>query len=176
MQHEECPNKRAEGQVSVPPARGEKSVIAAQPILENSANSGKSSKASPFAQIVDTIAKGFTTSRSVEQTQAIEASRRATVNQGQSDSVRYITGVELAIILAAGGVTKLRSDKVRTVQISSSRARRSSCKSNGDKKGPPIRSTSPMEGNRLMPVLRRMSQLRSSPICQDSAANFCHHW
>ncbi len=105
------PEQRAEGQVAVPPTRGEKNVIAAQPIRENSVDSGKSSKTSPFAQIVDTIAKGFTTSRAVEQTQAIEASRRATANQGQSDSVRYITGVELAILLAAGGVTKLRSDK-----------------------------------------------------------------
>ncbi|MCC7531701.1 MAG: hypothetical protein IT342_24570, partial [Candidatus Melainabacteria bacterium] len=91
---------------------GDKNVVAAQSTLDNSANSGKIVKALPFSQVVDMITRGFTAGRTSEQTQAIEASRRATFNQGQSDSVRYITGVELAILLAAGGVSKLRSDKI----------------------------------------------------------------
>ncbi len=92
------PEHRAEGQVL-------------QPRLEDSTNSSKTIKATPFAQLVDSISKAFTTGRTAEQIQAIEASRRASINQGQSDSVRYITGVELAILLAAGGVSRLRNDK-----------------------------------------------------------------
>jgi hypothetical protein len=119
------PEQKAEGQASNSGARatqvtaevaqgkhGDKNAVAAQSTLDNSANSGKNVKASPFSQVVDIIARGFTAGRTSEQTQAIEASRRATFNQGQSDSVRYITGVELAILLAAGGVTRLRSDKI----------------------------------------------------------------
>jgi len=75
------------------------------------ANPSQTARVSPFNQIVDTISKAFTPGRSNDQTLAVEASRRANLNQGQNDSVRYISGVELAILLAAGGVTRLRSDK-----------------------------------------------------------------
>ena len=94
--------------------RGDKFVVG-QPQVSDAANSNKTVKPSAFAQIVDTISRAFTNGRPNEQQTSVEATRRAHTPQqiGQpNESVRYITGVELAILLAAGGVSRLRSDKV----------------------------------------------------------------
>lgn len=99
--------------------RGDKSVIAL-PQISDASTQAKTVKSSAFTQIVDIIAKAFTSGRNNDQQASLESSRRAheTKQIGQqTDSVRYITGVELAILLAAGGVSRLRSDKVEAQSV-----------------------------------------------------------
>lgn len=83
----------------------------ADAVSEANASTTRAVKPSAFSQIVDTVSKAFTTGRNSDQQAPLEITKRASTAQ-QNDSVRYITGVELAVLLAAGGVARLRSDKV----------------------------------------------------------------
>jgi len=58
-----------------------------------------------FQQLVESISKAVTPGK---QSRAVEAALASNRQPGQSESVRYISGVELAVLLAAGGISKLR--------------------------------------------------------------------
>lgn len=61
-----------------------------------------------FQQLVESISKAVTPGKNSEQSRAFEAQAANSRQHGQSESVRYISGVELAVLLAAGGISKLR--------------------------------------------------------------------
>lgn len=87
-----------------------------------------SPKVSPITQIADVIAKAFVPNRVAEQSVTSESAKNTFVKNDvvkhdvvkhdvvrqdviKNDSVRYITGVELAVLLAAGGVSKIRAER-----------------------------------------------------------------
>lgn len=58
--------------------------------------------------VIEIISKAFNSGKNSEQSRTVESTLPNRSQPGQSESVRYISGVELAILLAAGGISKLR--------------------------------------------------------------------